>query len=260
MPENKIDNLLRVVACLRSENGCPWDKKQDHKSLRPYLLEESYEVLEALDEYIPGDAGCATKLKDELGDLLFQVVLHAQLASERGEFTFNDIAEHLAQKLTTRHPHVFSGEKVESAAEVSALWEKRKNRDSVLAEIPKDLPALDRSLKIITKVSKVGFQWPDLKGPVEKVKEELREFLEELEKKPTNKSRLESELGDLLFCIVNTAYFLEINPEAALRTMLLRFTKRFEHVEKRAKDSGRTLESLSLDEMDIYWAEAKNKD
>lgn len=273
----KIDGIKRAiqaVADLRGPEGCPWDKEQTHESLRTYLLEETHEVLEALDGRVKhGDA----PLREELGDLLFQVLLHAQIAEERGAFTLDDIAGDLADKLIRRHPHVFGGERLMTAGEVLGQWEvnksKEKTKDSRLDGIPPALPALQRSLKVIEKVSQVGFQWPDLKGPLEKVREELGEFEAELEKIgapeeikrglaiPEDKKRkLEGEMGDLLFCVSNLAFFLNLNPEDSLRSMLGRFEGRFRHVEKRAAEMGKKLDGMSLAEMDELWAEAKKQE
>lgn len=264
-----LERAVEVVAKLRSPDGCPWDKAQTHESLRPYLLEEAYEVLEALD------GGRREDLKEELGDLLLQILLHAQIASEAGAFTMDDLADSLASKLERRHPHVFGGKKLSTPEEVTKQWEltkqSEKKKDSALEGIPPALPALARSLKVIEKVSKVGFQWPNAEGPVEKIHEELSEFLAELEKvgtpaaitretpvDPALKAKLESELGDLLFTLANISHFLHLNPEDALRSMLARFEKRFRHVEKRAQESGRKLEEMSLEEMDKFWLEAKS--
>jgi tetrapyrrole methylase family protein / MazG family protein len=268
-----LERAVETVKALRSEGGCPWDKAQTHASLRPYLLEETYEVLEALDSLGAGREGSAN-LKEELGDLLLQVLLHAQIASEQGQFTMDELAASLAEKLVRRHPHVFGGKKLESAEAVVEQWEKTKQqekpRESALDGVPPALPALQRSLKMIERVSKVGFQWQDLEGPLDKVREELKEFLAEVEKLPKPISRdstqaldshqrgkLEAELGDLIFTLSNVAYFLHLNPEDALRSMLTRFEYRFRHVEKRAREGGRKLQELSLEEMDQFWEEAK---
>lgn len=261
------------MRALRAENGCPWDREQDHKSLRRYLLEESYEVLEALDSFESTKLESVANLKEELGDLLFQVLLHAQIAEEKNLFSFDQIAEDLAKKLVRRHPHVFGGEKLNSPAEVLEAWDKNKARekpkDSVLDGLP-PLPALQKALKVIEKVSRVGFQWPNLEGPLQKLEEELLEFKHELSSLGEIKSwrkqddipesareKIESELGDLLFSIANVAHFLNINPEDSLRAMLARFEKRFRYVETSAKRDGKELTKMSLEEMDKYWAQAK---
>jgi tetrapyrrole methylase family protein/MazG family protein len=269
-PNPGLDRAVDTVRALRTENGCPWDRAQTHQSLRTYLLEETYEVLDALDRL--GQPGAYEELKDELGDLLLQVLLHSQIAEDDGKFNVNDVARNLAEKLVRRHPHVFGGAKVESADDVSRQWakikQKEKKKESALDGIPSHLPALQKSLKVIERVSKVGFQWPDLKGPLDKVREELGEFLAEVEKLGVSvnrdteltfaqKTKLEAELGDLFFTLSNVAYFLQLNPEDALRSMLARFERRFRHVEKRGKEAGKVPEDMTLAEMDTYWDEAK---
>lgn len=268
-----LEKALAAVQSLRSENGCPWDKEQDHKSLRKYLLEETYEVLEVLDNYDEKNPSSVAHLKEELGDLLFQVLLHAQIASESQKFSLDEVAGDLAEKLIRRHPHVFGGKKLDTAEEVLVEWEKTKSKEkkkeSILDSLP-PLPALQKSIKIIEKVTKVGFQWPNLEGPMEKLEEELKEFKGELKKlgssekitkqshiSEAEKNKIESEMGDLLFSISNIAHFLNINPEDSLRSMLKRFELRFRHVESCAKRDGKILEEMSLDEMDAYWNEAK---
>lgn len=281
MPKSRRSGLEEAVAtvrALRGEQGCPWDKAQTHESLRRYLLEETYEVLEALDAHTVNPSPENTAhLKEELGDLLFQVLLHAELAHQAGQFSVHDVAGELSAKLIRRHPHVFGGDKLNTPEEVLGAWEKTKEKEkpkeSVLDGVPPALPALQRSLKVIEKVSRVGFQWPDLKGPLEKVSEELAELKAELDKiggaitresardlPPEARRKLEGELGDLLFTISNVAHFLHVNPEDALRTMLGRFEGRFRFVERGAKAQGKTLDSMTLEEMDQLWAEAKKKE
>jgi tetrapyrrole methylase family protein/MazG family protein len=274
-----LGDAVRTVRALRAEDGCPWDRAQTHASLRPYLLEETYEVLEALDALAASPTQDAVKnFKEELGDLLLQVLLHSEIARQDGNFTIDDVAGELSDKLVRRHPHVFGANKLKTPEEVVGAWEKRKKeekpaRDSVLEGIPAALPALQRSLKVIEKVSKVGFQWPDLKGPLEKMREELGEFEQEVRsagaglnretsaKLPVETRRkLESEMGDLLFTVANVAYFLHLNPEDALRSMLTRFEKRFRAVEAGAKSQERKLEEMSLDEMDMLWDAAKKSE
>lgn len=271
MNRNGLERAVAAVKALRGENGCPWDKAQTHESLRAFLLEETHEVLEALDGRARSGDGA---LREELGDLLFQVLLHAEIAAERDAFSLDDVAGDLADKLVRRHPHVFGGERLATTDEVVDRWErnkqKEKPKESLLDGIPAALPALQRSLKVIEKVSRVGFQWPDLKGPLEKLREELDELEAELRKLgavenirrdreiPESARRdLEAELGDLLFCVSNLAYFLRINPEDSLRSMLRRFERRFRHVEKRAKEMGRRLDGMRLGELDELWLEAK---
>jgi tetrapyrrole methylase family protein/MazG family protein len=279
-----LKDAVATVKALRAEGGCPWDRAQTHGSLRPFLLEETYEVLEALDAVaVAPTREALAHFREELGDLLLQVLLHSEIARQDGNFSIDDVAGELSDKLVRRHPHVFAkgesaggGEnELSTAEEVVGAWEKRKKeekpaRESVLEGIPPALPALARANKVISKVSKVGFQWPDLKGPLDKMREELGEFEEEVRaagvslnresaaKLPAGvRQKLEGELGDLLFTVANVAYFLSIDPEDALRSMLSRFENRFRSVETGAKARGRRLEEMSLPEMDELWDAAK---
>lgn len=272
-----MERAIETVRALRGEQGCPWDKAQTHESLRRYLLEESYEALEALDSHAakPSPATLA-HFKEELGDLLLQVLLHSEISHQSGGFDIQELAGDLSDKLIRRHPHVFGSDRIETADEVLGAWEKTKQaekpKESALDGIPPALPALQRSLKVIEKVSKVGFQWPDLKGPLEKVREEIGELEAELNKlgnvtressehfTPDTKRKLEAELGDVLFTISNVAHFLRLNPEDSLRSMLARFENRFRSVEQGAKAQGKKLEDMSLAEMDVLWDEAKTKE
>ncbi len=276
-----LKKAIETVVALRGENGCPWDKAQTHESLRKYLLEETYETLEAIDVLSTAPSPAATKnLKEELGDVLLQVLLHSEIARQNGDFSLDDVARDLAEKLIRRHPHVFGDEKLSTPEEVVGAWEKNKQaekpeRKSVLTGIPTALPALQRSLKVIEKVSKVGFQWPDLKGPLEKMREELGEFEAEVTKASAGtaltrenaarlplemRRKIESELGDLLFTVANVAHFLQLNPEDSLRSMLARFESRFKQVEQGAEKAGRKLEEMRLAEMDELWNEAKRRE
>lgn len=287
MPQSERNGLKEAeatVRALRGENGCPWDKAQTHESLRKYLLEESYEVLEALDRLAtaPRDPEALRHFKEELGDLLLQVLLHSEIARQNGDFSIQEVAGELSDKLVRRHPHVFArdSEKLETPEAVVTAWEKTKQaekpqRESLLEGIPPALPALQRALKVIEKVSKVGFQWPNLKGPLEKMREELAEFEAEVKStgagenldresaqqiSPETRRKLEAELGDLLFTVSNVAHFLHLNPEDALRSMLGRFERRFRSVEMGAKAQERELSAMTLEEMDELWAEAKRKE
>jgi tetrapyrrole methylase family protein/MazG family protein len=263
MDPSPLAKAIAVVNRLRDPGGCPWDRQQTHESLRKFLLEETYEVLEAIDQKD------SKALKEELGDLLLQILLHARIAEEQQEFDLEQVADGLAEKMIRRHPHVFGERSLNTPDEVVTAWEKTKSsekpKESVLDGIPKELPALQKSLKVIEKVSRVGFQWEDLSGPLEKVKEELQEFLAEVEalkagtpdKKQLEKA--EAELGDLFFTLSNVAYFLKINPEDAMRKMLARFETRFRFVEKEAKLQGKVLEEMTLAEMDQLWNLAKKK-
>lgn len=268
--------LLETVHRLRAPNGCPWDRAQTHQSLRQYLIEEAYEVLDVLDQIRSPEELKDEKIKgsfrEELGDLLMQVVLHAEMTREVGAFDFFEIAASLNDKLIRRHPHVFGEVKADSVDSAFKTWEQQKAREkaskpdaSTLDGVPKGLPALQRAGRVIEKVTKVGFQWEDMHGPLAKVDEELAEFKEEvlaLEKDPKNEEirlRLESELGDLLFTLCNVGYLMKINPEDALRGTLARFESRFRYVERGLKAQGKLPEHSTLEEMDRFWNEAKQK-
>ncbi|MGZ3649839.1 MAG: nucleoside triphosphate pyrophosphohydrolase [Bdellovibrionota bacterium] len=275
-----LSDAVKTVEALRGPGGCPWDRAQTHTSLRKYLLEETYETLEALDALAAGATPERVRhFKEELGDLLLQVLLHSEIARQNGDFSIQDVAGELSDKLVRRHPHVFGGERLDSAEEVVGAWDKNKqaekpSRESILEGIPAALPALQRSLKVIEKVSKVGFQWPDLNGPFEKMREELGEFEAEVSRAggafltreaagalpPEVRQKLEGELGDLLFTVANVAHFLQLNPEDSLRSMLARFESRFRGVEGGARAAGRNLEEMSLAEMDVLWDEAKKRE
>lgn len=254
-----IQDLLDIMTRLRAPDGCPWDREQDHKSLKRYLIEEAYEVLEAIDEENPG------KLCDELGDLLLQVVFHAQIAKENGHFDFGDVAHGVSAKMINRHRHVFGGEEAETADDVMDIWEKIKKEEKgletqtqVLKEVPGNLPALMRSFKVQQKAAQVGFDWDDINDAMEKVKEEVRE-LEQAYNRGAG-SDIEEELGDLLFAVVNVSRFLKVQPELALTATVNKFIRRFEYVEAAAMKQGRQLKDMSLKDMDALWNEAKNKE
>ncbi len=269
MPE-RFAELVRLMARLRALDGCPWDRKQTHDSLKPYLLEETYEVLETIDKQ---DAG---QLREELGDLLLQILFHAQIAAEAGTFTIDDVMQRLAEKLVHRHPHVFDKDKQGGGSlepeEVVARWEeiKRKEREdndqpaSPLDGVPKTLPALLRAFQLQARASRVGFDWPHNREGVAQVQEKIEEEFRELREAwgavaGEGRRRIESEFGDVLFAMVNLARMLKINPEEALRKATNRFADRFHHIEAAAARSGRTLETMSLAEMDSLWEEAKRK-
>lgn len=258
-----LERLVQIMAMLRGADGCPWDREQTHQSLKPYAIEETYEVLEAID------GGKADKLKEELGDLLLQVVFHAQLAAETNQFTIDAVIDTICEKLIRRHPHVFSDTEVAGVAGVLENWEKIKKteipgeRESALDGIPKDLPALQKAEKIQSKATKVGFDWEDLTGPLNKAKEEFQEFEEVLDLKalPEQGSppwdRLEDEFGDILFSLVNVGRFLHINSEIALRRTIDKFNHRFRFMESEAAKLGRNLTEMTPAEMDELWERAK---
>ena len=250
-----MESFQETIAHLRAPDGCPWDREQTHATLRTTLLGETYEALQAIDEDAPH------ALMEELGDLLLQIVLHAQIATDEGEFQMADVISHIDAKLKRRHPHVFSGLKVSGAEEVTANWEeiKREERNhadhrSMLDSVPKTLPALSQALDYQTRVARVGFDWPDIKGVRDKILEELRE----LDEAATLEER-ESELGDLLFAVVNLARWLRVDAESALRRANTRFARRFAAMEKHCADSGRALADLTPAEQDALWEAAKEE-
>jgi tetrapyrrole methylase family protein/MazG family protein len=248
----RLSALVEVVRRLRSPEGCPWDREQTHASLRATMLEEAYEVLEAIDE------GSLPKLREELGDVLLQVLMHAEIAQEAGEFSLGDVADTVREKLIRRHPHVFGDVKVSGADEVVRNWEalkaKEYGRESALDGVQRSLPALQWAWSLQRRAANVGFDWPDVEGALDKVREEL----EELRTAPTVEAR-EAEFGDLLFTMVNVARKLGINPEDALRGSTGRFEARFRMMEQAARADGRALKELPIEELDQYWEAAKRK-
>ena len=250
---DEFATLIDIIARLRAPDGCPWDRKQTHTSLRENLLEECYEVLEALDE---GDSG---KLGEELGDLLMQVVLHSQIATEAGEFELGDVISSINTKLIRRHPHVFGSQKVKGAEEVALNWhvlkqEEREADTSILESVPKPMPALGYSQEIQHRVAQVGFDWADIDGVIDKLAEEVKEF-----KRAGSQEGKEQEFGDLLFTLANIARRLGIDLEAALRQANRRFYHRFTYMEKVCRQRGVKLGELSFDEQNELWEEAKKK-
>jgi len=246
----RLSALIDVVRRLRSPDGCPWDREQTHASLRATMLEEAYEVLEAIDE------SSMPKLRDELGDVLLQVLMQAEIAAETGEFSLGDVADSVREKLVRRHPHVFGDVTVSGADEVVRNWEALKateyGRESALDGVQRSLPALQWAWSLQRRAANVGFDWPDVDGVLEKVREEL----EELRGAPTVEAR-EAEFGDLLFTLVNVARRLGLNPEDALRGSTGRFEARFRHMEQAARADGRALKDLPIEELNGYWEAAK---
>src|SRR5438876_7159040 len=246
----RLTALLAVVRRLRSPQGCPWDREQTHASLRATLLEEAYEVLEAIDEQ------STVKLREELGDVLLQVLMQAVIADEAGEFTLGDVADAVREKLVRRHPHVFGSTVVSGSGEVVRNWEALKaaeyGRESALDGVQRSLPALQWAWSLQRRAANVGFDWPSVDGALDKVREEV----EELRDAPTVEDR-EAEFGDLLFSLVNVARKLGMNPEDALRAATGRFEARFRIMEQKAKAEGQDLKDLPLDELNQYWEAAK---
>lgn len=248
--------LVHIVARLRGPGGCPWDREQTHSSLRPYLLEEAYEVLDAIN------TGDDMKLCEELGDVLLQVVLHAQLAREESRFDIQDVIAQQCEKLVRRHPHVFGDVEVADSAEVLRNWERIKAQEkgqqlpsSVMDGVIPSLPALVFAMEVSKRAVKVGFEWPNLQSVLEKFREEQQELAEAIEQ--GEREHIEAEIGDLLFTLVNIARHLKIDPEQALHAMVRRFIVRFQQMESLARERGKPLESLSLDEWDQLWEEVK---
>ena len=251
--------LAQVMARLRGPGGCPWDREQTPQTLRKYVIEEAYEVVEAVD------SGSPAKLSEELGDLLLQVVFHAQLASEAGEFALPDVSRLIVEKLIRRHPHVFGTATVSGSEEVLTNWEQIKraepgyeDRTSILDGIPPALPALMRALEVSKRVVKVGFEWPGIGDVLNKVEEELGELRAEIAAGQTE--RAGDELGDLLFTLVNVARQLQVDPEDALRRMTLRFAARFRFIEQHAADASRAVSEMTLEEMEAVWQQAKREE
>ena len=253
----EFDQLRDVVARLRGKNGCPWDKKQTHKTLKPYMVEEAYEALDAIDK------GDPKKLRDELGDLLLQIMLHSQIAGEKGSFNIKDVARSIKDKMVRRHPHVFGKKKVLGIKEIWSNWEEIKKDEadyrSILDSIPKALPALYRAEKSQKKASRVGFDWDNVAGAWDKVEEELKEIKALLRSKGSTKKRLEEEIGDLLFSVVNVTRKTNISAENALHMATKKFSKRFLHIEQHAKKHSKKLNDMTLKQMDRLWNEAKKK-
>lgn len=251
--------LVKIMEQLRAEKGCPWDRAQTHESLKPFLIEEAYEVLEAMEAKDQG------KFQEELGDLLFQIIFHTQISKEQGQFTMEQLLEKITEKMIRRHPHVFSDALVADAQEVLFNWEEIKRREkgdkrtgSALDGIPRDLPSLLRAHRLQDRASRLGFDWPDVEGAYAKAEEEMGELRSALHE--GERSRMEEELGDLLFSLVNIARFIEVNPEEALRKAIGRFIQRFHHIEESFKQQGREIQKGDLEEMERLWQEAKKKE
>lgn len=258
-----IEDLLAIMARLRDpREGCPWDRAQDFTTIAPHTLEEAYEVADAIARKDMAD------LKDELGDLLFQVVFHARMAEEAGHFRFEDVVQAIVDKLTRRHPHVFGDAKIGSAAEQSDAWEESKAAEraakaqgrppGALDHVPVTLPAMSRAVKIQRRVSRVGFDWNDPLKVLEKIAEESDEVREELGER--NPDRLRHEIGDLLFACVNLARHVDVDPETALRETNLRFERRFRRVESLLAEKQLHPQRVSLEEMETLWRQAKREE
>jgi tetrapyrrole methylase family protein / MazG family protein len=256
---SSFESFQEIIAHLRAPDGCPWDREQDHQTLRTNLLEETYEALTALDENDPAH------MREEFGDLLLQIILHAQIANEYGEFNISQVISHIYDKIIRRHPHVFGDLKVEGVEHVLQNWEKLKAAErsedlkenggsgkGLLDGVAQSLPALAQAEEIQRRAARVGFDWPNALGVVDKINEECHELLH-----ADDLASRADELGDLLFSVVNLARHFEIDAESSLRETNARFRKRFAHIEKSAQASGKSLNDLSLEEMERYWQEAK---
>ena len=254
---SELDRLVNLMARLRGPDGCPWDREQTHQSLKPYLIEETYEALDAIDR------DDADGLRDELGDVLLQVVFHAQLAREDARFTLDDVADATSEKLIRRHPHVFGNATADTPGQVVDNWEAIKSREktrkglnpSILDGIPVQLPALLRARRVQERAARSGFDWTNTDEVVDKVREEVDEFLEAW--RGADQTGVEEELGDLLFSLVNLARFLKVCPENALRKTVGKFENRFRYIERELGKQGKSPQNASLDEMDRLWEASK---
>ncbi|MGH7273167.1 MAG: nucleoside triphosphate pyrophosphohydrolase [Nitrospiria bacterium] len=270
---DNFSRLVKIMEQLRGEQGCPWDKEQTRDSIKPFLVEEVYEVLEAIEQADP------IKVREELGDLLLQIVFQCQIAKERHEFEAEDVLTSCIEKIVRRHPHVFGDQKVKDAREVLHRWEELKRQErgsesasggqeSLLEGLPKTLPALILSHRVQERVSRIGFDWPSpsssalgiegIGGVLDKVREEFEELAEAI--RQNEKERIGQELGDLLFSLVNLARFTQVDPEGALRETTRRFIDRFKEMDRIARAQGRPLHELTLEEMDALWEQSKNKE
>ncbi|MBC2716736.1 MAG: nucleoside triphosphate pyrophosphohydrolase [Desulfobacteraceae bacterium] len=253
-----LDRLLDIMDILRGPGGCPWDIEQDHKSIMKCLIEETYELADAIEE------DDVDVLKEELGDVFLQVVFHSAIARDNHRFTLDEVINELCDKLIYRHPHVFGDASVRDSSEVIKNWEKlkrkensKKQREFILSGIPNTLPALLNALKIQSIVSRVGFDWENPEGVVDKIREEIQELGEAMEAK--NEDQVEDEIGDLMFSVVNLARLLKIDPEAALRRTNKKFSQRFYEIEKVAKQRGIKVSEMAMAEKDRIWEDAKKK-
>ena len=251
-----FESFAEIVAHLRAPNGCPWDREQTHESLRKHLLEEAYEAITAID------AGDSVDMREEFGDLLLQVVLQSQIANEEGSFNVNEVIHGIHSKIVRRHPHVFGDLKLEGVTGVLANWEKLKEKErsekkvdkGLLDGVPAALPALSQAQEYQDRAARVGFDWPEIQGVLDKIKEEIDEI-----KTAESDFELASEIGDLFFALVNLARWKHVDGESALRGTNLKFKQRFAYVEQGAKKQGRNLSELNLEEMDALWIEAKHR-
>ena len=252
-----VADLLRIMEILRAPDGCMWDQAQDHHSIRQNFIEETYEVCEAIDD------DDTEHLKEELGDVLLQVVFHTQMEKEKGTFDMDDVADGICKKLIFRHPHIFGDVKVGSTEEILSNWDDLKRKEkkqetdtSTLESVSKSLPSLIRAQKLQKKAAKVGFDWPDVSGALDKVEEELAEVRAAI----SGDGDIEEEIGDLIFAVTNVSRFVKVDSERAAEKTCNKFVRRFADMEQQAKAQGKHLSELTLDEMDALWDEAKKKE
>lgn len=259
-PGEKFQRLVEIMARLRGPGGCPWDREQTFDSIKPYTLEETYEVLDAIDRRD------WPELAEELGDFMLQAVFYSQMASEQQLFHIDDALDAINQKLIRRHPHVFGDQSAETAGDVKKIWgevkaaekkDKGKQNDTLLGGVPRALPALVEAQQIASRAAGVGFDWENAEQVVEKLHEELAEFAEA--RRRASQDELEDELGDILFVIVNLARFAKVDPEQALRRSNAKFRERFGHIERRLAEQGKRLEDSNIQEMEALWQEAKRQ-
>ena len=266
MTKNTIEDLLAIMERLRNpDGGCPWDIEQDFSTIAPYTIEEAYEVAEAIE------MGDMPHLKDELGDLLFQVVFHTQMAQEKDHFTFDDVVTAICDKMTRRHPHVFGNADYRDAKQQTVAWEAQKAKErkdknlgaSVLDGVTPALPALTRAIKLQNRAARVGFDWPDTVQVLDKLNEEMAELSHELVeagKGSDNADRIAEEFGDMMFVYANLARHLDIDAEGALRSANYKFERRFRQVEQMANAQGKSLDKMSLGQMDALWDQVKEQE
>jgi tetrapyrrole methylase family protein/MazG family protein len=255
MAKKGLDALVSIMARLRGADGCPWDRRQTKEDLKPFLIEETYEILEALDK------GDYQGLQEELGDLLFHIVFMARIAQEEGAFDIFDVIQGVSAKMIRRHPHVFGSVEVSGPSEVEANWTRlkaaEKPRESLMEGVPAHLPALMKAYRLTQRASQVGFDWENKDQVWEKLEEELKEF--QLALHEGKKEALREELGDILFTLVNLARFIRVDPEDALRRVTNKFAERFTYIERRLRGQGKTTHEASLAEMDALWEESKRE-
>ncbi|MDF1536741.1 MAG: nucleoside triphosphate pyrophosphohydrolase [bacterium] len=249
-----MDELLEIMARLRGKGGCPWDRKQTHETLRPYVVEEAYELVEAID------GGVNEEVREELGDLLLQIVFHSQIASESSRFTFDDVARGINEKLIRRHPHVFGDASAADEDEALMNWERIKveTEGKRKTDRHRQTPILHRALRLQDKAVSFGFDWEETGQLLEKLEEEIGEVRDALQ--GGDREQVVDEVGDLFFMVVNLARFLEIHPEDALERSITKFSNRFRSMEKMVQEDGQSMEKMGLEEMERYWVEAKKKE